>query len=162
MAYLLDSNTFIEAKQRYYGLDFCPAYWDWLDNANANQSVFSIDHVAVELLAGNDELVPWVKTRRSAFFLQPDQTVLQSLSAVSTWATGGQYDQSAVTTFLAVADSYLVAHPHAHGHIVVTHEGADTLPKKVKIPNACAAMNVQWMNTFEMLRIENARFILAS
>jgi len=25
MAYLLDANVFIEAKNRYYGLDFCPA-----------------------------------------------------------------------------------------------------------------------------------------
>lgn len=162
MAYLLDSNTFIEAKRRYYGLDFCPAYWDWLDNAHADQSVFSVDQVAVELLAGNDELVPWVRARRNAFFLQPDQTVLQSLSALSTWATGGQYNQSAVTTFLGAADSYLVAHAHAHGHVVVTHEGVSNSPKDVKIPNACAAMNVQWMNTFQMLRIEQARFILAS
>ncbi len=35
MAYLLDANTFIEAKNTYYGMDFCPAYWDWLDHANA-------------------------------------------------------------------------------------------------------------------------------
>jgi hypothetical protein len=28
MAYVLDANIFIEAKQRYYGLDFCPAFWD--------------------------------------------------------------------------------------------------------------------------------------
>ena len=26
--YLLDANVFIEAKNRYYGFDFCPAFWD--------------------------------------------------------------------------------------------------------------------------------------
>ena len=31
MAYLLDANVFIEAKRRHYGFDFCPAFWDWLD-----------------------------------------------------------------------------------------------------------------------------------
>ena len=31
MLYLLDSNIFIEAKNRYYGMDFCPAFWDSLD-----------------------------------------------------------------------------------------------------------------------------------
>ncbi|MEJ7695585.1 MAG: DUF4411 family protein [Candidatus Limnocylindrales bacterium] len=31
MAYLLDANVFIESKKRWYGLDFCPAFWDWLD-----------------------------------------------------------------------------------------------------------------------------------
>ena len=30
MAYLLDSNVFIQAKNLHYGLDFCPAFWDWL------------------------------------------------------------------------------------------------------------------------------------
>lgn len=29
--YLLDANTYIEAKNRYYQMSFCPAYWDWLD-----------------------------------------------------------------------------------------------------------------------------------
>jgi hypothetical protein len=33
MPYLLDTNVFIEAKNRHYGFDFCPAYWDWLDQA---------------------------------------------------------------------------------------------------------------------------------
>ena len=31
MAYLLDSNVFIEAKRLHYGFDFCPAFWDWID-----------------------------------------------------------------------------------------------------------------------------------
>lgn len=30
MQYLLDANVFIEAKNRYYGFDFCPAFWNWL------------------------------------------------------------------------------------------------------------------------------------
>ena len=28
MAYLLDANVFISAKNLHYGLDFCPAFWD--------------------------------------------------------------------------------------------------------------------------------------
>ena len=30
MSYLLDSNVFMAAKNLHYGLDFCPAFWDWL------------------------------------------------------------------------------------------------------------------------------------
>jgi hypothetical protein len=30
MPYLLDANVFIQAKNLHYGLDFCPAFWDWL------------------------------------------------------------------------------------------------------------------------------------
>lgn len=30
MPYLLDANVFIQAKRLHYGMDFCPAFWDWL------------------------------------------------------------------------------------------------------------------------------------
>nr|WP_269633613.1 DUF4411 family protein [Pelomonas sp. BJYL3] len=30
MAYLLDANVFIQAKNLQYGFDFCPGFWDWL------------------------------------------------------------------------------------------------------------------------------------
>ena len=30
MAYFLDSDVFIRAKNLHYGFDFCPAFWDWL------------------------------------------------------------------------------------------------------------------------------------
>ena len=30
MTYLLDANVFIQAKNLHYGLDFCPAFWQWL------------------------------------------------------------------------------------------------------------------------------------
>ena len=35
MSYLLDANVFIQAKNLHHGLDFCPAFWQWLlDNHN--------------------------------------------------------------------------------------------------------------------------------
>lgn len=162
MAYLLDTNAFIEAKKRWYGFDFCPAYWAWLESMNAAGTVFSIEKVEDEICAGDDELVPWAQARGDAFFLKPDQDVIRSLSELSTWASGGDYDPPAVTTFLEVADAYLVAHAHAHGYVVVTHERVSNSLKNVKIPNACIAMGVKYLNPFEMLRAEKARFILGT
>ena len=43
MAYLLDANVFIQAKNLHYGLDFCSAFWDWLIEANQRGSVYSIE-----------------------------------------------------------------------------------------------------------------------
>jgi len=40
MAYLIDANVFIEAKNRYYGFDICPAFRDWLIAANADGKLF--------------------------------------------------------------------------------------------------------------------------
>ena len=56
MAYLLDANVFIQAKNLHYGFDFCPAFWDWLIRQNQAGEVFSIEKVGSELLAGDDEL----------------------------------------------------------------------------------------------------------
>lgn len=122
--------------------------------------MFSIDRVALEILAGDDEWVEWVKHRREPFFLKPDATVLASLARVSAWATSGDFEPSAATTLLDAADSYLVAHAHAHGHVVVTHERPAPSRRTIKVPNACVEMGVPYVNTFEMLRSERARFLL--
>ncbi len=42
MSYLLDANVFIDAKRNYYGFDFCPAFWDWIDAKNSAGLVFSV------------------------------------------------------------------------------------------------------------------------
>ncbi len=65
MPYLLDSNVFIEAKNRYYGIDFCPAFWDWLVKQNAKGSIYSIEKVGDKLTAGNDALADWARGQRS-------------------------------------------------------------------------------------------------
>lgn len=56
MAYLLDANIFIQAKNLHYGFDFCPAFWDWLIQKNQQGQLFSISRVGDELIAGNDTL----------------------------------------------------------------------------------------------------------
>jgi hypothetical protein len=160
MPYLLDSNIFIQAKNLHYSFDFCPAFWDWLDAGNKKGAVFSIEKVRDELIGGDDELAEWAKARGNDFFLAPDNEIVPSLAGVSTWAGGGGYEPGAVSQFLQVADYYLVAHAHAHGFDVVTHEVAANSIKKIKIPNACIALNVKSMSPYEMLRTERARFVL--
>jgi hypothetical protein len=153
MAYLLDANVFIQAKNLYYGLDFCRAFWDWLIAHNEAGWVFSIEKVG-------DELATWAVARGTSFFVKPDAAMLPALSRVSAWAIGQHYEPAAVNTFLQIADYYLVAHALAHGYTVVTHEIASTSTKKIKIPDACIALGIKCMTPFEMLRRERARFVL--
>ena len=42
MAYLLDANVFIAANNLHYGLDFCPAFWDWMVEGHESERVFSV------------------------------------------------------------------------------------------------------------------------
>lgn len=162
MAYLLDANVFIQAKNLHYGLDFCPAFWDWLIGANAVQLVFSIEKVSDEIDAGADELTAWAAQQGPGFFLPADPAILPALGTVSTWATGAGYEPAAVNTFLQAADYYLVAHALAHGHTVVTHEVPAATTKRVKIPNACISLHIRFMTPFAMLRHERANFVLGA
>jgi hypothetical protein len=86
----------------------------------------------------------------------------KSLVVVSEWAQDQDYEAVAVSRFLEGADYYLVAHAHAHGHTVVTHELHSASLKRIKIPDACLGVDVKSMNTFEMLRHERARFVLGA
>lgn len=158
--YLLDANVFIQAKNLHYGLDFCPAFWEWLIGRNAVDRVASIDKVGDELQAGEDALSEWAAARGDAFFLSPDDAVVPALDRVSNWAISQTYEPAAIATFLQVADYWLVAHALAHGFIVVTHEVPSDSTKKIKIPNASIGLGLQCVSPYEMLRRERARFIL--
>lgn len=160
MAYLLDADVFIRAKNLHYGFDFCPAFWEWLIESNAAGKVYSIEKVGDEVLAIEDELSKWAEARGQGFFVRPGPSVFPSLRVVSTWAAEQHYEQSAVHTFLQVADYYLVAHAHAEGYTVVTHEIPSASKRRIKIPDACIGLNIKFMTPYEMLRRERARFVL--
>lgn len=160
MAYLLDANVFIQAKNLHYGLDFCPAFWDWLVRNNAAGLVRSIEKVGDEIAAVADELSGWAAAQGAAMFVRPDAAVLPALATVSTWAASQRYEPVAVSTFLQVADYYLVAHALAHGDTVVTHEVPSNSLKKIKIPDACISLGIRCVTPYAMLSLERARFVL--
>ncbi len=162
MTYLLDANVFIQAKNLHYGFDFCPAFWEWLLQKNTAGNLFSIEKVGDELLAGNDELSAWSEQRGEAFFVPPDNSVIPALTTVSAWATTQKYEPAAISTFLQVADYWLVAHALAHGFTVVTHEVPAESVRKIKIPNACIGLGISFVTPYEMLRRERARFVLGT
>ena len=160
MAYLLDADVFIRAKNLHYGLDFCPAFWDWLIRGNAAGAVFSVEKVGDEILAGSDDLSAWAAERGVGFFLRPDTSMLPALASVSQWATSHAYEPAAISTFLQVADYYLVAQAFGGGHTVVTHEIPSASTRRIKIPDACIGLGIHCMTPYEMLRRERARFVL--
>lgn len=160
MAYLLDANVFIQAKNLQYGFDFCPAFWDWLARGYAAGRLRSIRQVGDELSAGGDELATWAVGQDDGFFPPPDAAVLVAAQQVSAWVLRQGYEPAAVNTFLQVADFWLVAAALAGHHTLVTHEVASPSAKKIKIPNVCVGLGVAFMSPYQMLRKEQARFIL--
>ncbi|MDR0416981.1 MAG: DUF4411 family protein, partial [Propionibacteriaceae bacterium] len=65
--------------------------------------------------------------------------------------------------FLRKADRQLVAFAKAYGCVLITHEQPEDPKKKrksVKIPDACQAFDIEWADTFKMLRDEKTRLVL--
>lgn len=160
--FLVDANVLIEAKNRYYAFDIAPGFWRWLEKAYSRGAVCSIERIREELLQGKDELSDWARNHRGFFFPLDDRTT-QIFPRLFVWAQSQNFTGDALNAFAAdAADFMLVAHASAHSCTVVTHETAGTgSRKRVKIPDACAALDVPCIDTFKMLRDTRTRLELA-
>lgn len=159
--FIIDSNELITAKNTYYGFDFAPGFWEWLDSS-ANRGVLgSIEAVRDELLQGADELSDWAQ-RRPNFFAPEDEETTKQFGDLTKWANSQSFTPAALNNFTGNdADYLLVAYAKAHGYTVVTRETSDPKSKKrVKIPDACAAMGVRTVNIFDVLRNTGAQLII--
>ena len=158
--YLLDTSAFIEAHRRYYGLDFVPGFWDWLD-ANSDSGLIASVRAVLDELSGEDDLSKWAKQRK-AVFRNTNVRTQDALQKVAVWATQN-YAREFVDEFLEKADCQLLAFAKAYGCTVITHEQPEDPKKKrktVKIPDACSAFGLTWIDTFKMLRAEGAKLVL--
>lgn len=160
MGYCLDADSLIDAKNHYYGMDFCPAFWQWLDVQASAGQVLSIMEVAGELEPYGGPLKAWGEARKGPLFKGLDAQVTHWIAELAEWTMQQNYLESAKNEFLASTDLKLIAYAKAHGHTVVTREVHDDGRRKVKIPTVCMAFGVDLTRTHDMLRTLRARFIL--
>jgi len=165
MKHLLDANTLIEAKNRYYGMTICPGFWQWLLLKNEALDLASIVPVMDEVTKGNDELSGWVRENAGFFRIITDEDTQQAFALIA----GLVADQSprmrvgAMEEFLAGADPWLIANAMVTGATVVTHEVLNLEAKrKFIIPNICQQLDVPFLNTFELLHRLDAKFVLSA
>lgn len=173
--YVLDANVFIEAHQRHYAFDICPAFWDALLQQHDLERVFSIDKVKSEIVKakGNakdqddfqeDKLSNWARVQApSTLFKETTgNDTVEAFSMMVKWVQNEQqFTQNAKAEFASVADGWLIAYARANNLVVVTHESYRPEAKaSVKIPNVCLEFGVDYCNTFDMLRELKAQFVL--
>ena len=157
--YLVDSDVFIDGKNHHYGFDIAPGFWDWLVHAHQQGRVFTVQRCYEEVVDTGDELSRWMSAQPTGFALQVTGADSTSLQRVAQWAMGLPRRQGVAATWLGTGDYFLVSQALSLGYTVVTHEQPAPLSQtKIKIPDACNAVAVQWMSPFEMLRAEGARF----
>lgn len=163
MRYVLDANTYIQAKNQYYGMDFCPAYWDWLDHQFHAGLLTSVQMVGQELRSGNDELAEWAKARADQFVAHDDEATQNVFADIAQFVAEGDYQAASRDNFLAKADPWLIAKAKVLGATVVSHEATvQPQSRKVKVPNICLQFEVPCISTFDLLRQLQARFGLTA
>lgn len=162
--YILDSNVFIEAHRRYYSFDIAPSFWWFLINEAKVNKIISIDRVYTELIKGKDELAEWIEKEFSFAFIETntDSKILKKYAELMKWANSQtQYSQNAIDDFAQVenADSWIIATAIANKYTIVTHEVLDsTIKKKIPIPNVCEDFNVNYVDTFKLLKELDFKF----
>ncbi|MBN2022321.1 MAG: DUF4411 family protein [Pirellulales bacterium] len=175
--YVLDANVFIEAKNRYYSFEICPGFWKALVVQHQADRVVSIDKVREELVKvqgttedsdeeDRDLLSDWARDSVPSIFFKKvqDPAVIEVFQEMVRWVTSQeQYTPAAKAEFASVADGWLVAYAKANGLVVVTREAYRPDAKaSVPIPNVCHEFHVEHVNTFEMLKDLNVKFILST
>ena len=168
--FVLDANVFIGAHRTYYSMDLCPGFWDCLLQHFRGGSLLSIDEVRDELLdisksedVKPDALYHWTKAAPRALFVSSrEQSVVDAYRDIVAWVySRPQFLQGAKDDFARKADGWLVAYAKTHNLMLVTQEVFDqNIKKRVPIPNVCQQFNVDYLNTFEMLRQLGVHFDL--
>jgi hypothetical protein len=160
--YLLDANVFIQASRQYYGFETCPGFWESLIKQHENNRVFSIKSIKAEITKGNDALKQWIESEAPDTFFKDnqDQLVSDCFKKIIQWVQEkSQYQQEAIAEFASVADGWLIAYAKTYKLVVVTHETSESTRKnKVKIPDICQEFNVEYIDTFQMLRELGIKF----
>lgn len=161
MKYVLDANVFISGAQRHYKFQFMPGFWDWVLQKHSFETLCSFKPVQDELLNYGDALSDWVKVNQD-LFLPPSQMIQGSLEKLSHWTASSDRTARAKNNFLDSVDYQIIAFAHSENLTVVTEERPEPLAKgKIKIPDACEALGVNWISPWDMLEAEGARFVLS-
>jgi len=162
--YLVDADVFITAKNLYYSFYICPGFWKCLLHHHQQGSVFSIDRVRSELLAGTstDDLVRWVDSSvPDTFFLKVDtEPVTNAYTEIMLWVQEHpDYFDAAKAKFATGADGWLAAYARVHSATVVTNEKpAPDSKREMKLPDVCDHFKVPCASIFFTLQSLGTRF----
>ena len=106
-------------------------------------------------------LVEWSKRVGDGMFVSSgEQDAVKSFAEMQAWVRrSGQFTQAASDEFARVADGWLAAYAKVHDMILVTHETLKPDAKRrVPLPNVCDEFEIDWKDTFDVLRELGVRF----
>lgn len=158
VVYCIDANILIQAWQKYYSPEFCPSYWDVLNELGKKGLIFIPELVYEEIEKGEDDLYDWLKNS-NIIVKKIDGEVTNCLKQIYDSNTNHKYLVSS-NGIHSKADPWVIAHAMKEKAVVVTKEQKDYIKKqtKIKIPHVCDNMGVEWIDDFEFIKKMNIKF----
>lgn len=158
MLYLLDANTLIDAKNKYWQMDRVPEFWDWLEYQGEQGRIKIPQEIYNEIDGSNsssnpDELSVWVRQAnvKTALLLdeEADPVVVNEVVTIGYLANPTEADLIKLGR-----DPFLIAYAHrdpANRTIVTTEVSR---PKRSgsnrHIPDVCNSLGVRPINTYAL------------
>jgi Domain of unknown function (DUF4411) len=162
VAYWLDADTFITAKNSLYAFEVNTTLWAWFDTQLKAKTVRSPERVFREIMAfkKDDLLKQWVSPRKfDGLCIEPDKRVSECLNKIAdhlytatvphrkTRKLQLRYKPAQAAVFGRGADAFVIAHAMADNGTVVTFE-SDKCPdsQRIRIPDICDHFGVDCTN----------------
>lgn len=158
--FLIDSNSFVEAKNRYYAFDIAPGFWKQLTSRFKSGEIVILDVVKDELLKGDDELSVWFKELDPQIKDHREQAILKKYGEVLEFVKNApHYKEAALQEWSrpTVADPWLIATAAVYGYTIITLEksampNTNSPSGKPKIPDVASEFDVKTDDLFFFLR----------
>ncbi len=153
--FLIDACVFITAHRQLYPFDLVPSFWVQLVE-KASDRIVIIDAVQKEIRRSHDLLAKWYEKECDKFTVlgTPHQEVIEAYKKVIKSVYANQrYTPSAKQEFASSADSWLCAYGLDLGETIVTLEKYDAnIKKRVKIPNVCRELGINYIDLLQLMR----------
>lgn len=151
--YLLDTNIYIDAYDRYYLHDYFPTYWEKF-SVILNEHVI-IPKVVKEEVTKSDWFLVWLKDNYQGNILnhrnysQQWQTILEYVQSCGLYKDVALTKQTTGWANEVIADPWIVAIAKEDNLVIVTNEDRDpnldkgNPIKSAKVPDVCDRQGVQ-------------------
>ena len=153
--YCIDTSALLHAWNDRYPIEIFTSLWNNLDSLIENEKLFAPIEVYRELERKDDEIYEWVNQRQK-MFMEPNDEVQEEIKTivnnfprfVENYSPDGIW-----------ADPYLIAHTKVIDCILITGETkAGPRANKIRIPDVCEELEVDWMNILGLIKKEEWSF----
>lgn len=152
MKYCIDTSGLTFGWRHHPRSNF-PSLWNDIETTITRGLLIAPDEVLQELKRGGDDLYDWACTQYG-LFIPPDPDIQSEVSAILANPDHAKLLYTQTATNLVVADPFVIATARVHGCTVISGEALmlTPSPRKNKIPNVCADLNIPHISFVEFVK----------